>query len=788
MTPLEEQEYLALLDAEDKAAARENFLRFYMRMTGFLPPRHVHVIARMLQAMEEDKIDRAMLFAPPRHAKTLLGTTLLPAWIMGRHPDTKIMSVVHTGRYAGKVGRSVRNMTRNGAWPFDDVQLADDSQARDQWATPQGGEYNAFGVIGGNQHGNPAEWLFMDDLVKGRKIAMSAHMRDEVWETYKTDLVSRLQGRRKQLMVFCMAGDTGVLMADGTEKPLRDVRVGDRVATYENGGIGASKILNSANHGPDQVYEIKMLSGRTVKANARHPFLVKIDGVEEWRRTDMLRRGDQIRSVIGVNGAASNAPRMDAENQPAAVDTAQTITRWPAVPKGTKPHVDHGRTIASGKSDTDTALRSKTTTGCLSNKAESARSASEHRTKGQSRIAETGSASTIATTPARSEAYCATSVTSPSVTREMPKLFSPPLPTYVIANDQIVEIIQSGVEDVFDIQVAETENFIANGLVSHNTRWHMDDPAGRILPEDFDGRTGWYKDRENGEPWFVLSLPALAEHEADPETGKGGDALDRKPGEWLWPERFGEKALGGVQKRGGWVWSALYQQRPSPEEGLLFTKDHITRYRKGAVNPTTLTIYGASDYAVTEEAGATDPDYTVHLIFGVDTDFNIYLLDGWRGRTTPDVWAAQFVRLVKKHKPLRWAEEQGQIIKSVGPFLKRMMVQERAFVDRVQISSTTSKEARAQSLLGMAAMGKLFLPERATCDPEFLPVLDALEAELLTFPTGRHDDCVDAMTLFGRLLDRIIGGQNPRNQRSPQGDSLDDLWSRHEAQRKRMNE
>ena len=145
------------LEELDRLDARNNFLAFYQRMTGFSPPKHIRVIAKLCQAMEEDRIDRAMLFAPPRHAKTLTASKLFPAWIMGRHPSTSLMSVVHTQAYAGKVGRAVRNLLRHPAWPFDDVRLSDDSQAREYWTTPQGGEYNGFGATAGNQHGSPAE-------------------------------------------------------------------------------------------------------------------------------------------------------------------------------------------------------------------------------------------------------------------------------------------------------------------------------------------------------------------------------------------------------------------------------------------------------------------------------------------------------------------------------------------------------------------------------------------------------------------------------------------------------
>ncbi len=48
----------------------------------------------------------------------------------------------------------------------------------------------------------------------------------------------------------------------------------------------------------------------------------------------------------------------------------------------------------------------------------------------------------------------------------------------------------------------------------------------------------------------------------------------------------------------------------------------------------------------------TDPDRTAHGVWGVDQDLNLYLLDGWRGRRTADIWAAEWLRLCKKWKPL----------------------------------------------------------------------------------------------------------------------------------------
>src|SRR5580693_4118064 len=51
-----------------------------------LPP-HLRLLAEHLEAVERGEIDRLMVFMPPRHGKSVLASTLYPAWYLGRHPD-----------------------------------------------------------------------------------------------------------------------------------------------------------------------------------------------------------------------------------------------------------------------------------------------------------------------------------------------------------------------------------------------------------------------------------------------------------------------------------------------------------------------------------------------------------------------------------------------------------------------------------------------------------------------------------------------------------------------------
>lgn len=284
-------------------------------------------------------------------------------------------------------------------------------------------------------------------------------------------------------------------------------------------------------------------------------------------------------------------------------------------------------------------------------------------------------------------------------------------------------------------------------IVLITTRWHEEDLAGRLLAEQESG----------GEQWEVVSIPAIAE--AD-------DQLGRAIGEPLWPEWF-TPAMFAEAQRDQRNWSALYQQRPTPETGDYFRSEWIKWFDVGPA-ASTMRIYGASDYAVTKEGG----DYTVHGVIGLDPADNIYILDWWREQSATDEWVEAFCDLAQKWKPLMWAEERGQIISSVGPFLDRRLRERRVFPYRRQFTSSHDKQTRAQSIRGRMAMGKVYFPRRE-------PWANDLVSELLRFDAGKNDDQVDVLSLVGRMLDVMVPGTAPKRElpiRGLQGMTMDEAW------------
>jgi predicted phage terminase large subunit-like protein len=283
-----------------------------------------------------------------------------------------------------------------------------------------------------------------------------------------------------------------------------------------------------------------------------------------------------------------------------------------------------------------------------------------------------------------------------------------------------------------------------------NTRWHEEDVAGREIQRI---RAGIVRGR-------IIDLPAKADE---------NDALGRQPGEYLWddPSGYNYGAFLRARERevSPMMWSALYQQRPAPEEGDYFQADWLRPYGT-APDRATLRIYGGSDYAVTADGG----DYTVHVVVGIDPEGRMYLLDLWRKQTASNDWIESFCDLVLKWKPMAWAEEQGQIRAGIGPFLDRRQRERKAYVVREAFPTRGDKAVRAQSIRGRMALEGLYVPTSAHWYPD-------LRAELLSFPAGKHDDQVDALGLVGQLLDKMMAGQKPRPVEKPHRDRWDRAFS-----------
>ena len=342
---------------------------------------------------------------------------------------------------------------------------------------------------------------------------------------------------------------------------------------------------------------------------------------------------------------------------------------------------------------------------------------------------------------------------------------------FVILDDPIKDSMEAGSPTLREqlwnwfTQVLMTRLMTASAsIVIVQTRWHEDDLVGRLTDP-----TNPHYSAEEASKWKIINLPALAEED---------DPLGRKEGELLWPERFDMEFMTAQRRLDSRGFSALYQGRPTPEDGDLFQRENVMFYNKKEL-PEDLRIYAASDHAVGTDK--TRNDATCLLVVGVDKNDDIYLIDCWWEKQSADKCVDAMLNLIRRHKPLLWWAEKGHISKAIGPFLRKRMAEERVYCSIHEVTPVANKVQRAQSILGRMAMKKVFLPKNSVWTQKAVD-------ELLKFPNSRHDDFVDTLAWVGMGLDRLASPGGPVNTKdeTPRTGTL--AWVKWDSDKRRKQE
>lgn len=252
------------------------------------------------------------------------------------------------------------------------------------------------------------------------------------------------------------------------------------------------------------------------------------------------------------------------------------------------------------------------------------------------------------------------------------------------------------------------------GIIVVLTRWHEDDLAGRLLKQA----------REGGEAWLHIDFPAICEVEED--------ALGRKRGDALWPERFDRDRLLHLQRNlDQWIWSALYQQRPSPGDGAIWLASWWKHYDLPPL-----------PVDVTDSVVSWDMTFkkTVSGSFVVGQAWKMahgraHLIDQVRGRWEFAEAALQVELFAAKHPDIAM-----KLVESAanGPAITSHL--EGKVPGMVLVpTGGDSKEGRARAVSPYIMAGNVWLPQLHAVPwmPDFLD-------EATSFPLSATNDQVDA--------------------------------------------
>ena len=259
-------------------------------------------------------------------------------------------------------------------------------------------------------------------------------------------------------------------------------------------------------------------------------------------------------------------------------------------------------------------------------------------------------------------------------------------------------------------------------VLETGTRWHEDDPIGRILNSPTQGE------------WYHLNLP----HAAEP-----GDVLGRPVGELL--PIYGEVP----PNLSSYAYSALYQQRPTPAGGGVFKAEWMQRRYTADSLAQTIQREPRFMCVMSIDTGGKPGighDPSSIAVWGTD-GLSCYLLDSWAGQ---EEYADVKAKIVAK-----WWEWRPRIAfiedaTHAAPIISDM--RRGTGVNIAAVKPEGSKWVRADAVTPLFQSGRIVLPAGA-------PWLDAWLHEHLAFPNGQHDDRVDTTSLALSELVKIASSQ-----------------------------
>lgn len=274
------------------------------------------------------------------------------------------------------------------------------------------------------------------------------------------------------------------------------------------------------------------------------------------------------------------------------------------------------------------------------------------------------------------------------------------------------------------------------------TPMNMDDPLESLMP------------KENSKDTVVEPLRIYSRKKKGMWKTIKYRAHDETMTKLLWPERkrvedFQQLKADFKEQGIPEVYSCEYLCNPVDDSIRFFKKNDFLGMTKEDLKKE-VNYYIAGDFAISERDRA---DYSVFVVGGMDSDGILHIRNVIRERMDGLTIVETLLQLQKHYDPMAFGIEDMQISKAIGPFLNRAMVESNVFLNVVPLSPYKSdKTTRARSIQARMRAGAVKFDKDADW-------FDQFENELLQFPRSKHDDCVDAMSYLGLIIDRMAEGR-----------------------------
>lgn len=211
------EETLSLIEEMRIRDARKDVLAFTkLTKPDYAINWHHKNLARKLNAFARGEIKNLMVFMPPRHGKSELVSRRFPTWLQGLYPNAEIFAASYLDTLASEMTIAVQNIIDSPIYRtiFPDTKILPQgskyslgirNSSEHTIIGQSKGKYRGQGV-GGSFTGKGANFIIIDDPIKGREIADSVAFRERLWKFYLDDLFSRretdlVSGREGQILI-----------------------------------------------------------------------------------------------------------------------------------------------------------------------------------------------------------------------------------------------------------------------------------------------------------------------------------------------------------------------------------------------------------------------------------------------------------------------------------------------------------------------------------------------------------------------------------------------------------
>ena len=266
-------------------------------------------------------------------------------------------------------------------------------------------------------------------------------------------------------------------------------------------------------------------------------------------------------------------------------------------------------------------------------------------------------------------------------------------------------------------------------LVEVGTRWHLDDTFSEIFEKEMK--------------YYEVMIKQVVEK----------DKVDGKM-KLIFPKKFAKK-FDPVKK--DWIetddptcmdyidhlkasmpldeYSAQYLNEPFSSENQLFKPEMFKYWNQ---RPKDLYMAMTADLAISE---ARTADETAITVLGMDKEWKLYVLDYIKGQWKPSVLVERMFEMYERWKPHTVGMETNGFQRTLRLSVEDMMRVKKVYfpVTEIKTGPERSKETRIKCLEPFYRNGNVY-------HAAWMKGKD-MEVQLQTFPRGKRDDIIDAMSM-----------------------------------------